>query len=58
VGDATLETVRPRGAQVTDERQKKTTEEYRSNWDSIFKKKPIEQPKQEQQNDDTSRTSN
>jgi hypothetical protein len=24
---------------MTDERQKKTTEEYRSNWDSIFKKK-------------------
>ena len=25
---------------MTDERQKKTTEEYRSNWDAIFKKKP------------------
>jgi hypothetical protein len=24
---------------MTDERQKKTTEEYRSNWDNIFKKK-------------------
>jgi hypothetical protein len=23
---------------MTDERQKKTTDEYRSNWDSIFKK--------------------
>ena len=23
---------------MTDERQKKTTEEYRSNWDAIFKK--------------------
>jgi len=41
---------------VTDERQKKTTEEYRSNWDSIFKKKPTEQPKQEQQNENTPRT--
>jgi hypothetical protein len=41
---------------VTDERQKKTTEEYRSNWDSIFKKKPIEQPKKEQDHEDTSRT--
>jgi hypothetical protein len=35
---------------MTDERQKKTTEEYRSNWDSIFKKKPQEpQPKQKDQ---------
>lgn len=25
---------------MTDERQKKTTEEYRSNWDNIFKKRP------------------
>jgi hypothetical protein len=41
---------------VTDERQKKTTEEYRSNWDSIFKKKPIEQPKKEQDYEDTPRT--
>lgn len=24
---------------MTDERQKKTTDEYRANWDSIFKKK-------------------
>jgi hypothetical protein len=56
VGNATLATVRPRGTQVTDERQKKTTEEYRSNWDSIFKKKPIEQPKQEKQNENTPRT--
>lgn len=24
---------------MTDERQKKTTEEYRKNWDAIFKKK-------------------
>ena len=36
---------------MTDERQKKTTEEYRNNWDAIFKKpKPKEeqdvQPKQ------------
>jgi hypothetical protein len=36
---------------VTDERQKKTTEEYRSNWDNIFKKKQTEKPKQEKQND-------
>ena len=56
MGNATLATVRPRGTQVTDERQKKTTEEYRSNWDSIFKKKPIEQPKQEKQNENTPRT--
>ena len=25
---------------MTNEKQKKTTEEYRSNWDNIFKKKP------------------
>ena len=25
---------------MTDERQKKTTEKYRTNWDAIFKKKP------------------
>ena len=24
---------------MTDERQKKTTDQYRSNWDAIFKKK-------------------
>lgn len=24
---------------MTDERQKKTTDEYRNNWDNIFKKK-------------------
>lgn len=24
---------------MTDERQKKTTDEYRDNWDNIFKKK-------------------
>lgn len=24
---------------MTDERQKKTTDKYRSNWDAIFKKK-------------------
>lgn len=40
---------------MTDERQKKTTEEYRSNWDAIFKK-PNQQPKQEQQNENTPRT--
>ena len=27
---------------MTDERQKKTTEEYRNNWDAIFKKKVTE----------------
>ena len=27
---------------MTDERQKKTTEEYRNNWDAIFKKKKDE----------------
>lgn len=27
---------------MTDERQKKTTEEYRNNWDAIFKKKATE----------------
>lgn len=42
---------------MTDEKQKKTTEEYRSNWDNIFKK-PKQKPKQEKQNDDTSRTTN
>jgi len=48
---------------MTDERQKKTTEEYRSNWDSIFKKKKEEHccnqecnqgrdcPKRKEQND-------
>ena len=41
---------------MTDERQKKTTEEYRSNWDNIFKKRQAEQPKKEQQHEDTSRT--
>jgi hypothetical protein len=56
VGHATPATVRPRGAQVTDERQKKTTEKYRSNWDAIFKK-PKQQPKQEKDHADTSRTS-
>lgn len=25
---------------MTDEKQKKTTDEYRKNWDAIFKKKP------------------
>jgi hypothetical protein len=25
---------------MTDERQKKTTDEYRANWDSIFKPQP------------------
>ena len=25
---------------MTNEKQKKTTEKYRSNWDNIFKKKP------------------
>ena len=41
---------------MTDERQKKTTEEYRSNWDNIFKKRQAEQPKKEQDHEDTSRT--
>ena len=27
---------------MTDERQKKTTEKYRTNWDAIFKKKITE----------------
>ena len=26
---------------MTDERQKKTTDEYRDNWDNIFKKKKV-----------------
>ena len=31
---------------MTDERQKKTTDEYRNNWDAIFKKpKPKEENK-------------
>lgn len=33
---------------MTGERQKKTTEEYRSNWDAIFKKQKQQEPKQEQ----------
>jgi hypothetical protein len=36
---------------MTDEKQKKTTEDYRSNYDKIFKK-----PKQEKQNENTPRT--
>jgi hypothetical protein len=36
---------------MTDEKQKKTTEDYRSNYDKIFKKH-----KQEQQNENTPRT--
>lgn len=43
---------------MTDERQKKTTEEYRSNWDAIFKNKSTQQPKQENQNENTPRTTN
>lgn len=31
---------------MTNEKQKKTTDKYRSNWDEIFKKKK-EEPKQE-----------
>lgn len=41
---------------MTDERQKKTTDEYRNNWDAIFKKSQTKQqdnkqPKEEEQND-------
>lgn len=31
---------------MTDERQKKTTEEYRNNWDAIFKKQKEQKPKE------------
>jgi len=47
---------------MTDERQKKTTEEYRSNWDTIFRQKIIEVIKhdnrnhREQDHEDTPRT--
>lgn len=41
---------------MTDERQKKTTEQYRNNWDAIFKKpqpkqQDNQQPKEDEQND-------
>jgi hypothetical protein len=31
-----------------NENQKKTTEEYRSNWDNIFKKKQDDKPKEQE----------
>lgn len=37
---------------MTNEKQKKTTEEFRSNWDNIFKKK--KEQKEEQSNDEKS----
>lgn len=37
---------------MTNEKQKKTTEEFRSNWDNIFKKK--KEQKEEQPNDEKS----
>jgi hypothetical protein len=40
---------------MTDERQKKTTDQYRSNWDNIFKKKQEEQTKEKKS--DTEETS-
>jgi hypothetical protein len=37
---------------MTDEKQKKTTDQYRNNWDAIFKKqKEKEDTKEKEQND-------
>jgi hypothetical protein len=36
------------GVKKMNENQKKTTEEYRSNWDNIFKKKQDDKPKEQE----------
>jgi hypothetical protein len=36
------------GAEKMNENQKKTTEEYRSNYDNIFKKKQDDKPKEQE----------